>query len=166
MAGFDKVENARSVKGGNWIKDGRYPSFMIKHVEHDQKFRGEMFIVELIVDQPPTATEPGVEPNPLGSHVSKVFNLDSQMGPVNARGFVIALFGLDEATLKPGQIKDLMVFMSGKDDPCRGMRIACETYRKPKKADPKVIMTLENWQTYRQDAEMVKAARATLEGVK
>ncbi len=164
MAGLDKIESARSVKGGNWLKDGIYPSLMIKHAELDRKFKGEMLILELLVDEEPQANEPGVEPNAKGSSVSKVFNLDTLMGPINARGFVLSLFGLDEATLKPGQVKELVEFMTGKDDPCRGMRIRCETYRKAKKEKPDQIMTLENWKTYKQDAAMVKAARAELDG--
>jgi hypothetical protein len=169
-----RIAKAQASNGGNYIRDGIY-TFCVAKIILDQKQNGNMFIVEFkvlesqnipgIVDE---KTGKPVLANPVGTMCSMALNLDTNKSAVgNAKAFVLALLGEDEANVTDEEFEEALGHLIDKDQPARGMKIANETFRKAIKggANAGKPYVGNRWQNIDETAEQIAARRAWLDGV-
>jgi hypothetical protein len=166
---FGKIAAASATKNGNNLRDGKY-RLRIERFVLNTGHNGTCFIPEFRVMEA-QKTEPDVEPNQPGATVSCVWNVSKHSSaPGNVKGFLLAVFGLNEASVPPDKMRELTAAAVGADQPLRGMEIDCTTIRrvnqgKENPANRGMVMTLPTWQHVAgQTQESVTRARAELDG--
>ena len=156
---LQKIADARTTAGGDWIRDGRY-TLQVKRILLEDKYKGTSFICELVVVAA-AAINPAVAPNAVGTCSSFVYNIEkNESAAGNAKTFLLALLGLPLDTKAEDFIQQ-MVRVTGPDQPARGMLIRGETYRKPIQRGPNAGKDYVgvNWDHVKQTPEAVAAAR-------
>jgi hypothetical protein len=165
-----RIAKAQASVGGNLIRDGIY-KFAITKMVLEQKFNGNMFIVEFKVlesaSYPDIVDEKSGKPvtaNGVGTTCSYVLNLDKNIAAMgNAKSFVMALVGeTDEGSIDEEDFQQTLDALLGKDQPARGMAIADETFRKPIKsgANAGKPFTGHRWKHIEETEEQIAARRA------
>jgi len=180
-----KIAKSRSTKGGNNIRDGKY-LFEVKNIICERKEEGETFIVEFncVTSEPSPGNfehagkacwpdKPGaveVKPNAVGSSPSYVLNLDkNKSAGGNVKAFIIALVGGEDFSEEnDAAVADFVSTVDeaiGKPQPCRGMLIAAETFRKKIKGGDNAGQPFVglNWTHVEQDGDAIAARRAVLD---
>lgn len=137
-----RLADAKVTGGGSNINHGRY-IFMIKKWWFEQGYKGLADKHELVVMKAEKITvmegdkKVEVEPNPVGSTCSAVYNYDGKakvMAPINTKKFLFGLLGIEEKDITPDDANATLEECINDDskvgpvNPCRGMLIACETY--------------------------------------
>jgi len=168
-----RIAKAQASIGGNIIRDGIY-KFVITKMVHEQKFNGNMFIVEFkvlesqsypdIVDE---KTGKPVTANAVGTTCSYVLNLDKNIAALgNAKSFVMALVGeTDEGSIDEEDFQQTLEALLSKDQPARGMAIGDETFRKPIQKGPNAgkPFTGHRWKHIEESEDQIAARRSELD---
>lgn len=154
------IQKAKTSKSGTPIRDGTYDLTVVNLIVREGH-KGTSFIAEFVVDTCVPARE-GVTPNPVGSRCSYVTNLTkNEMGPGNAKAFLMALTGSDEGDMEDDEFLDALVNLVGDDQPMRGARIRDVTFFKKTKAG--ADFTGHNWETIDQTPEDMAARRKQID---
>ena len=169
---FAKIAAANASGGGNYIRDGVY-DLTVKALKENRGHNGYSIIAEFQVDSATpngeyaltpdgkSTTDKLVEPNPVGSEVSVVFNFKHDSAPGNVKALAIALLaslGYTEAQIDSAAIATLV----SDKNPARGMRIKDATYRKRAKESGKLLV-LNRWETVPQTPDDIAARRKELD---
>jgi hypothetical protein len=182
---LEKIAAAKITQGGNNIKDGKY-IFSILKILSEKKRNGNMFIVEMLVDEsssiPDIFEKDGkpVHANAAGTTVSWVLNLDNNdSAPGNIKAFVLGLFDESEADIdaeelqakskgEPSPLATTLGELISREQPALGRKIVSETYRKLIKSGKNAGQPFvgHNWRHVAQTPEEIAANRARVENKK
>jgi predicted DNA-binding ribbon-helix-helix protein len=168
----EKMVKAKASGGGNYIEPGKYTLIVREMIYDDHGFQGDNFIVEFFVEQSesyPGETWPDGKPrlaNPPGSTCSIAIKFNSETENVafpNLKRFWMGLNDIAENDITDGaavlsEISDA----TGKDQPMRGARVRCETYKKTSKKSGK-LLHLPKWIPVKQTPEQILKTRQWLE---
>lgn len=172
-----KIAMAKANGGGNRIVDGSY-THAVKSLICEKKHKSIFFIAELIVvtaapvDVPaemwkPHEKEPGFtfKPNAVGSEVSLLCDMSTDVGPSNAKSFLLQIDGTPEEQVDPVKFATMIKAVTSKAQPFRGALIKCTTFRKPIKggANAGKPFTGCNWEFVKQTLPEIQARRALLD---
>lgn len=144
------------------IRPGRY-IFAVAKIEGKSGFKGNRFLAEFVTKQAVKTIE-GIEPNAVGSRTKIIEMLDNNtyaLGRVKA--FVLALTGTQEHETTTEEIMATLNELMEKDQPGRGMLIACDAQPSQKCDDRGVPYVNNRWQNVVQDSALVTASRAELD---
>ena len=156
-----KIANAKSSAGGNVIRDGK-GRLVVKRMAIETKFSGTMFICEFGVKES-TATRSDVQANAAGSECSFVCNLDKNIAaPGKTKDLLLRLLGEDEDKISPDDFVAALANATGPENPCRGMVVDYETYRKFTR-DGKKELVIPKFFHVEQTSEDVLRERAILD---
>jgi hypothetical protein len=151
-----------ATTGGSYIVDGDY-DFLIENIlMRENGFKGDSFVAELRVERS-ERVEQDVAPNKVGSSASyaRVLNSDFQFQLMMAFMYAVAsATGDDLESMSVKELEEWLKYCTGKEQPCRGIRIHGRTYRtKTKKGD---VITAVRWSASEQEGEEIAANRAKL----
>lgn len=141
---FEKSAESSLSGSGTYIRDGRYVLVVDKVYEIEEGYEGDSIVAELIVlkaeangeleldkdqktpKQPPVP----VQPNPVGSTISAVFNFKKQpdMAPKNYKKFVLGVMeglGATESAITAAELQKAC----SEKNPLHGIAVSCETNR-------------------------------------
>lgn len=165
MPGFwDAVGSADFNDRGNYFTEGNY-TVEIVSIKTKQGFRGHSLIFTFTVIE---SSVPDVTPGESRDWVLKLDGQNARMAFGDIKGFVYALFGVDQRDIAfgptCGQVMDRAV---GIDNPLAGMRILCEAFNikvKVSANNPTGDFTKLRWHPYtatgQRTASEVLGARA------
>lgn len=166
---FSQIANASATKGGNNLKDGKYRLVLERMLVHNGH-KGTSVIPEFRV-KTSEQTEKDVEPSPVGSTVSCVWNLTQhENAKGNVKALILAMLGLDEAATPVAQVQQLTEKACSPEQILRGFEVDATTIRrinqgKKNPANRGQVMTLPMWQHVPgQTQESVAKNRAELDG--
>jgi hypothetical protein len=156
-----KVAEASANKSGTPLVDGNYLLTVVNLIVHDG-YKGTSFIAEMVVDESSTARE-GIRPNAPGTRASYVVNLTkNEMGPGNAKSYILALLGKEESEISDEDFIEALQGLVTPDQPARGPQLRDSTFFKNTK-DGRPF-TGHNWSYVDQTEEEVAARRAEIDG--
>jgi hypothetical protein len=152
-----------ATTGGTYIVDGDYDFLIENLIMRESGFKGDSFVAELRVERA-DQTEHDVKPNKVGSSASyaRVLNSDFQYQLMMAFMYQVAVATDDDLeNMSPKELEDWLKYCTGKEQPCRGVRISGRTYRtKTKKGD---VITAIRWSAKEQEGEEIAANRVKLD---
>jgi hypothetical protein len=147
---FMQIATSKANAGGTPLRDGEGEA-VIKRILTQKGHEGIFFIAEVRVlnsrkvDVPENLrlpAEKGIEitPNPEGSDCSFVCNLSKEMGPGNAKAFLLAVDGTPEEVVNrdPAKFAAMIKAASSPNNPLRGARFKFTSFRKARKKGPQV----------------------------
>ena len=145
---LDKISKAQASFSGNHITHGKY-NFLVKKMSLEEKRKDTFFIVELLT-MSSVQLLPTITPNPVGSTYSFMCGMDSDVGPNNAKRFILELLGQNPAEFEDtdanrAELRKTMGIFISPGNPGRGMRIDAETVHKEKDKKKGEFGTYPQW---------------------
>lgn len=166
---FDQIAGARATQNHNRVSDGDYEWLVERIFMQKDRKNIDMYVAELRVMKS-AQIEPDTRPNPVGELVGCAWKLDKDSSSGNIKAFLLALLGLNEATVSKEQMRQYTVAsISGDGTTFRGIRLAGRTVRRVNQGrdNPEnkgKVMTFPNFEHVPGQTEAsIAQGRATLD---